>query len=257
MTMLLPRTTPVRFKQGESGTGVWALQKALSKSGVGGSLTIDGEFGPLTERVVKTFQDLVRITADGIAGPTTQSKLGSHLAALKIPGNDELITVVRSVVKCVIRGESGGKVAAVNWSVPGGVDCGYTQRRITEPYTDDKIQRAFDSFYQIGLLKSSLLELYEIFRHRDGTKTNERAMRLAVLNHNYPSAADKISRVGVGGLGAYWTTPQDWVKDIGAKFPDGAEIQTPLEWVQHYSLSSSLHGDPGYMVQGVDFSPLH
>jgi hypothetical protein len=136
------------------------------------------------------------------------------------------------------------------------VDCGYLQRRITEPYPDDAIQRAFDSQYQIRLFRTGLLERYEKFRLRPGSATNERAMRLAVLHHNYPAGADLISKNGIGGLSAYWTRKQDWVVDLGARFPDGAMVETPLEWCQHYSLGSSLHGEPGYMVQEVDFSGL-
>lgn len=40
-----------------------------------GGLSIDGDFGPQTLAVTKAFQSCAKITADGIIGPQTWSKL--------------------------------------------------------------------------------------------------------------------------------------------------------------------------------------
>ena len=57
------------LKLGSSGDEVKQLQTKLG-------LTPDGDFGPATEKAVKTWQEKNGLTADGIVGDTTWSKLG-------------------------------------------------------------------------------------------------------------------------------------------------------------------------------------
>ena len=61
------------LKHGAKGDDVKTLQTALNKHGA--TLTVDGEFGPLTEAAVKEFQSKVGIVADGVVGPDTHSEL--------------------------------------------------------------------------------------------------------------------------------------------------------------------------------------
>jgi peptidoglycan/xylan/chitin deacetylase (PgdA/CDA1 family)/peptidoglycan hydrolase-like protein with peptidoglycan-binding domain len=63
------------LRLGSSGTAVRTLQQALVNKGY--SLSVDGAFGPMTKSAVMSFQSNAGITADGIVGPVTWSKLGS------------------------------------------------------------------------------------------------------------------------------------------------------------------------------------
>ena len=60
----LPYWTKV-LKRGSSGTAVKALQRAI------GGLTVDGQFGPLTEAAVKRVQKAAGLTQTGVVGTTT------------------------------------------------------------------------------------------------------------------------------------------------------------------------------------------
>ncbi|MFD1056442.1 peptidoglycan-binding domain-containing protein [Terrabacter terrigena] len=52
------------LKQGSKGPAVETLQRALRAAG--GTLTVDGTFGPETKKVVERFQDANRIGEDGV-----------------------------------------------------------------------------------------------------------------------------------------------------------------------------------------------
>ncbi len=67
-------TYPV-LRVGSTGSAVSQLQQALVNKGY--SLSVDGAFGPITRSAVISFQSNVGITADGIVGPVTWSKLGT------------------------------------------------------------------------------------------------------------------------------------------------------------------------------------
>lgn len=56
------------------GEDVRGLQRALSHAGY--AVAVDGVFGPGTERAVKQFQSSNGLTADGVVGPQTRTKLG-------------------------------------------------------------------------------------------------------------------------------------------------------------------------------------
>lgn len=62
------------LKKGSKGDEVEVLQHLLNVEGH--KLTIDGDFGPKTEAVVKLFQEVHDLEADGIVGPKTWEALG-------------------------------------------------------------------------------------------------------------------------------------------------------------------------------------
>lgn len=65
------------IRKGSTGTNVSDLQKILNKNYPAYSkLKVDGVFGPAVEATVKEFQKRVKVTPDGIVGPTTWAKLG-------------------------------------------------------------------------------------------------------------------------------------------------------------------------------------
>jgi polysaccharide deacetylase family sporulation protein PdaB len=73
------------IRQGSTGTAVKELQQALVNKGY--SLSVDGNFGPMTKSAVMSFQSSVGITADGIVGPVTWSKLGTSSGSISSGGS--------------------------------------------------------------------------------------------------------------------------------------------------------------------------
>ncbi len=67
------------LRQGDRGYQVTALQHELNRHGA--DLEPDGDFGPLTDAAVRTFQRRHGLVVDGIAGPKTRQAL--HTAAGK------------------------------------------------------------------------------------------------------------------------------------------------------------------------------
>ena len=65
------------LKHGDKGEAVKQLQDELNEVM---SLKEDGEFGPMTEAMVKAFQTMHGLTADGIVGPLTNAALAKAKA---------------------------------------------------------------------------------------------------------------------------------------------------------------------------------
>lgn len=61
------------LRRGDSGPDVVYLQTLLCD--VGETLTADGKFGEKTEKAVKDFQQLYKLTVDGVVGPKTWDAL--------------------------------------------------------------------------------------------------------------------------------------------------------------------------------------
>lgn len=250
---LVPTKTVYSVKKGDRGIVVWAVQRALNDyvSEADFPVVEDGIFGEQTHRRVLDFQNFVGIKGDGIFGSQTSPLMAKYLerrvSASLPPG----------LVRGVVYAESAGYIGAVNASSPGGIDCGYVQRRVYESdYGDEAVvRRAFDGLYQMNLLARSLRSRHDAFFGRPGARTHELAWRLAAMHHNYPYAAEKISREGTANLSSYWKTPASWVEAIGARFVDAAVVRTPLEWVRYYALGAPIHNHPGVTTQFVENWP--
>ena len=240
MTWTIPPSTDYSFRKGDNGIGVWSLQKALIAR-AGSAITPDGDFGTMTETAVKSWQSSQRLAADGIAGPMTQRALVQKTVDAR---DAQSPRAPAKLLYGFAEGEGGWLLAAVNWSVAGGVDCGAFQRRVyDDDYANDAvIERAFNTSYQCDLLADRLVELRSIYAVRAGSRdgfgglsNNEKAWRLAALAHNYPSGADTLSKTPVKSLSSYWTTPQEWVTVHGYRFENGDPVKTPLDWCSLYA----------------------
>ena len=66
-----------QLKQGITGLVVLYAQLALVRAGE--TISIDGAFGPQTERAVQSFQEQNHLTPDGIVGPKTWMRLYPYL----------------------------------------------------------------------------------------------------------------------------------------------------------------------------------
>lgn len=71
------------IKRGSSGDAVLRVQSII-RDHCGGDITVDGNFGPGTERRVKDVQRLFGLPDDGVVGPKTWDAL-NYLATLPIP----------------------------------------------------------------------------------------------------------------------------------------------------------------------------
>jgi Putative peptidoglycan binding domain len=65
--------TPLR--QGSKGPRVREIQGLLNSKGARPRLGVDGDFGPLTDTAVRTFQTAKHLPVDGLVGPKTWSAL--------------------------------------------------------------------------------------------------------------------------------------------------------------------------------------
>jgi peptidoglycan hydrolase-like protein with peptidoglycan-binding domain len=259
--LTLPRGKIYTVEQEDQGAAVYGIQRSLNRSGLFDSnIKLDGVYGEQTAKRVKVFQKKLSIDQDGRFGPDTSKTASVYLqqTALHESGSSLPVGLTFSIVSL----ESGDLIAANNWSVAGGVDLSYVQRRVYTPYDDNAVKRAFDAVYQFKLLINTLRGRFDKYWSQpNAVKTQEKAWRLAALSHNYPSGADKIAEVGEEGLSSYWTTSQKWVTDHSTtsgkpqsewrKFADGVPVTTPLEWCQHYALGAPAHNHEGIAVRGV------
>ena len=65
---IIYKPPPATLRKGSKGDDVKKLQAALR-------VTVDGDFGPMTEAALKQFQTANHLVADGICGPMTWGAL--------------------------------------------------------------------------------------------------------------------------------------------------------------------------------------
>ncbi|AER48403.1 peptidase-M15-4 domain-containing protein [Mycobacterium phage mika] len=77
-----PAPTPIEniyAQLGDNNDRVRSLQQFMNDNfGSYSKLDVDGDFGPLTEKVIMEFQRRVQVADDGIVGPVTLAKLVEH-----------------------------------------------------------------------------------------------------------------------------------------------------------------------------------
>lgn len=213
------------LKKGLQGHDVWALQINLHAAGF--AVSMDGVFGMQTKTAVQRFQDDRKLSDDGVAGILTQRSLALKLIE---PVQDHEKTP-HGLIRGIVEGESGWVVGATNWSVAGGVDCGWAQRRVYEQdYDETHFERAFNGKVQFGILAQNLRGKKKEYFGRKGATTHKRAWELAVLYHNWPAAAGRLSQ----GLSIYFDASKDhryaqWVASIGVK-----GVTSPAQWADYY-----------------------
>lgn len=175
------------IRHGEDGWRAYALQKGIGA-------TPDGAFGPKTLTALKNFQAAEGLVADGIAGPVTQGKI---LEVAEAGSLKRYHTLQKGVLKGFAEAEGAGLLAATNWGVPGGVDCGPVQIRVDgPPFDKDALMRAFGPRESFDYAAHRLVATRNNFMSRNNSLTLRRATELAVLSHNWPAGADQIVRYG-------------------------------------------------------------
>lgn len=233
------RVTKYAYRQGDRGIGVWALQRFLNEVGTHARITEDGVFGPGTQSAVESYQRAVGAHVDGVVGPETQSRIVRSLV-VRAPGGDKL---PKGLIEGQIDAESGRLLGAVNWSVPGGFDAGLTQRRVYgPPFIEAAVKAAFDPQANVNRAVSDLTSRYLIYRSR--VATSEYAWRLAALAHNWPWAAEELSR----GRKLSTTKRATWAP-ASVRFADGAPVWSYADWAAYYAMGSHAHRHPGVVTK--------
>lgn len=190
-----PTATKSVFRRGDVHLGVYSIQTALNRIG-GTPLVEDGSFGVATEARVKNYQIAVGFTGkdvDGVVGQATQAKL-AHSCIIRTPSGSAL---PHGLLEGLIKLESGNYIAAVNARVAGGVDYGFTQRRVYGPPFDPvAVQAAAKPVTQVNLAAAELDDNHDRYMVGMNPACPFNAWELAVLHHNWPWAADTYHRYG-------------------------------------------------------------
>lgn len=205
--------------RGRSGWPVYSLQRAV------GVVPATGNFGAVTLRKVKEFQAKYGLTVDAIAGPATQQKILDLAGAKADQAHGLPIGLGRGFAKA----EGANLLAATNWSVAGGVDCGPAQWRISgPPFSLDRLKRAFRPYEALDHACKAVAERRASFKQRNSHFTGDEALRVALLAHNWPAGADRIVRNYPGG-GNWWRYVPS--PDADASWVEGF---THAEWAAEY-----------------------
>ena len=243
--MTLPSSPPTAslrsIRAGERGWFAFAIQTALIQTGH--EIEADGAYGPLTTAAVSAFQASNQLFADGICGPVTQAKLVDRIATKVESGRPGLAL---GLLRGVCQLEASGLISVVNWTVPGGVDCGCVQRRVQGPLFDLELLRAaFDTRAQLVLTAANWETRRNRYLSMAWAKDNrERAGRAAALAHNWPAGAEAIATNGIVNspdVALTWV-PRDAQGRSLVRFPDGVRVETRQEWAEFYAMGGS-HGE--------------
>lgn len=244
-----PTVTKGTFKRGDIHLGVWALQRFLNVvyEGKLAMMVEDGWFGQRTEDGIRKYQADTDAIVDGVVGPQTQSRM-VRSCIVRAPFG---MWLPRGLLEGIVDGESGGYIMAVNASVPGGLDLGFTQRRVYgPPFNESLVKAAADPIANISLSVtnenlSGLYDRFQFYKTKPAkTKGPEYVWRLAALAHNWPWAASQLAN----NIPLSSTKEAGWVP-ASVRWPDdGTPVNTYAEWAAFYAMGSSAHSWPGYVT---------
>jgi len=240
LSFLPPLHYRFSLQRGQKGSDVWALQINLNL--LGASLVEDGDFGPATERAVRAYQASQRLSVDGQPGPKTQTQMCLQL--LDRYGDDSLPA---GLARGVIEGESGYAVGCVNTDAAGGIDCGWTQDRVTtDEYNDARFHRAFCARDAFSALARALHAAAKRYAGKPGARTAKQAWWCGTLSWNWPAAAIHYANADAQS----WHYVARWFPSVHAaddgrtvqRFPDGSEnreytMDTTAQWITKYGVS--------------------
>lgn len=207
------------FRRGDDSWAVVALQVNLN--GLGNSLVLDGDLGPITEKVIVTFQRHRSMIVDGIAGAKTQERLCMDL--LRRP------ELERSLPPNLLRGltenESSFMVACYSPHPDGeGFDLGALQEAFypvgTQLQYRDALTVATMGFKVATLIRAKYSE------YRGAGAPARLAWECAALYHNRPASADRMAQ---GKSASTLTGPVAWVEEAS-----GGRLHTIQEWCESY-----------------------
>lgn len=180
-----PASTPVSVREGSRGWLVYGVQIMVGAAA-------DGTFGPLTKKAVIADQKRAGIEQDGVVGPVTQRVYAKQCIVI----GEQSAHTPAGLIRGLVENESGLMLAAVNWTVRGGVDCGIVQRRVTGPaFSLAALKAAFDPRESCRVAAVDLARLTQAFA-RPHTGCPFQPFELAALHHNWPAAAQRFHDYG-------------------------------------------------------------
>lgn len=218
-----------------TGTDVAALQQNLKTFGL---VEVDGAFGPKTERAVKALQRTAKIEVDGIAGVATQGAL----VKIRARESEQEFELPDRLLESLAMSESGCIIPTFTWHPSdAGFDLGAFQRSITPE--DLGCQGCYRDAYDVKQqAKLAGARIAEKAAHFAGAKSSRYSnalpgpkkvfpLQLAVLDHNFPYAAQNIATHGVVYPHARGkdNQPAEWVQQAS-----GGRLQTVREWCLAY-----------------------
>ena len=108
------------LREGASGEAVSSLQRSLARAGFDPG-SVDGRFGPRTERAVRALQASEGLEVDGVVGPRTHAALARPVDPPVAPPRDGMDAPGSVPAAPTVSGRARtGSVAGVStWSVPG------------------------------------------------------------------------------------------------------------------------------------------
>lgn len=227
------------LKKGDKGNKVRTLQDLLSRAGF--AVTVDGEFGPKTDRAVRSYQRSRGLTVDGVVGPKTAAALSGNAPKVEQeqqgPGGGSLDPAERRSF------DPGGRLnnSNMNPQVVGLTEkvCLSLQEKGYHPY----VVSGFRSFNEQN-------DLYAQGRTKPGQKVTW--VRGGGSWHNYGLAVD-IAFWNSRGTGPSWSESNPWhligqegraagFTRWGGEFGDRPHLEHHPGWGNSASsLSSTYH----------------
>ncbi len=160
------------LKKGSKGRDVEDLQKALNKLKIKPQLTVDGIFGPATEKAVKLFQKKAGLKTDGLVGPQT-------MGAIKAGGSLPEMTVedYSHRMKRFNQARSYNKMLQVSYAkiqkaIANLEDTVRNQIPQAEKFHNANIVH-WEEIYKLGLQILSKQKQFEIIRAKDPAKAKK------------------------------------------------------------------------------------
>lgn len=225
-------------RKGDEGESVAALQVNLH------GVLIDGRFGAQTARAVREVQAKHDLTVDGIAGVATQRAICIALSR----GPSRAHGVPRGLLKSLMANESGFILAAYSpHPSDTGFDLGAYQNSVPPGQGSDDLYHHSYSVSEMAEQVAVMLDTqHNAFAHpvaswyleHIGAGNPQRfAWQLALLNHNWPVAAEGIAERGSIYRDAEQDTiPEDWILRAS-----GGNLSTPREWVEAYIRKATIY----------------
>lgn len=199
---------------------VAALQ--LNLNTFGNRLAVDGQFGPLTEKVAKAFQRHRKLVEDGIIGPVSQERMCRDLGEPEA----KIMGLPGGLMRGIIENESSYMLACYSPHPSGeGFDLGVLQDAFySDENQQDALYHALDIRGQAGEVARKLRARHDYYRARGAS--DRLAWECATMYHNRPASADRLAQ----GLPASTNNdPVAWVKSAS-----GGRLHTIAEWCAAY-----------------------
>lgn len=220
------------FRMGNSHWSVIALQANLNC--FGNVLALDGGFGARTDAVVRAYQRHRGMKVDGIVGGATQERIAVELST---PAARESGLPV-GLVKGLAENESSFMLACVTPHPFGaGFDLGVYQDAYPGPSTQAAYRRSLTIPTLASETAKKLRAQRDVYLPRTGSR--RRAWELAALYHNWPYAAEKLSRGQyIYGSAAADAADREWVIEA-----TGGRLRSAGQWANAYIAAATKYVD--------------